>query len=132
MKYDFTTKSNFQEYFGRTHDMVRRAAKEFVDKEIVPYVDEWEEAGEFPRELYKKSRRWRLPNPGEARMWPVCKPRPSGRQMSMLSTAVKPLSPAAAVLIRSPVPCGPAARELMVSACWLLNQIRRGIPCPRN
>ena len=55
MKYDFTAKSGFQEYFGRAHDMVRRAAKEFVDKEIMPYVDEWEEAGEFPRELYKKA-----------------------------------------------------------------------------
>ena len=55
MKYDFKSKSNFQEYFGRAHDMVRRAAKEFVDKEIVPCVDEWEEAGEFPRELYKKA-----------------------------------------------------------------------------
>jgi acyl-CoA dehydrogenase len=55
MKYDFTSKSDFQAYFGRAHDMVRRAAKEFVDKEIVPYVDEWEEAGEFPRELYKKA-----------------------------------------------------------------------------
>jgi acyl-CoA dehydrogenase len=55
MTYDFTAKSNFQEYFGRAHDMVRRAAKEFVDKEIVPFVDEWEEAGEFPRELYEKA-----------------------------------------------------------------------------
>ncbi|CAB1075064.1 Acyl-CoA dehydrogenase [Olavius algarvensis Delta 1 endosymbiont] len=55
MKYEFTAKSNFQEYFGRAHDMVRRAAKEFVDREIVPYVDEWEEAGEFPLELYKKA-----------------------------------------------------------------------------
>ncbi len=55
MKHDFSFKSNFQEYFGRAHDMVRRAAKEFVDQEIVPYVDEWEEAGEFPRELYKKA-----------------------------------------------------------------------------
>ena len=55
MKYNFTAKSEFQEYFGRAHEMVRRAAREFVDKEIVPYVDEWEEAGEFPRELYKKA-----------------------------------------------------------------------------
>jgi acyl-CoA dehydrogenase len=55
MNYNFTAKSNFQEYFGRAHDMVRRAAREFVDKEIVPHVDEWEEAGEFPRELYKKA-----------------------------------------------------------------------------
>ncbi len=55
MKYNFTTKSKFQEYFGRAHDMVRRAAKEFVAQEIVPFVDEWEEAGEFPRELYQKA-----------------------------------------------------------------------------
>jgi len=55
MKYNFTTKSKFQEYFGRAHDMVRRAAKEFVDQEILPYVDEWEETGEFPRELYQKA-----------------------------------------------------------------------------
>ncbi|MCP4646372.1 MAG: acyl-CoA dehydrogenase, partial [bacterium] len=26
----------------------------FVKKELTPYVDEWEEAGEFPIELYKK------------------------------------------------------------------------------
>jgi len=55
MKYNYTAKSEFQEYFGRAHEMVRRAAREFVDQEIVPYVDEWEEAGEFPRELYKKA-----------------------------------------------------------------------------
>jgi len=55
MKYNYTAKSEFQEYFGRAHEMVRRAASEFVDQEIVPYVDEWEEAGEFPRELYKKA-----------------------------------------------------------------------------
>jgi len=55
MSFDFTAQSNFQEYFGRAHDMVRRAAKDFVDKEIVPFVDEWEEAGAFPRELYRKA-----------------------------------------------------------------------------
>jgi len=55
MKFKFSAKADYQEYFGRAHDMVRRAAKDFVDKEIVPYVDEWEEAGEFPRELYKKA-----------------------------------------------------------------------------
>jgi acyl-CoA dehydrogenase len=35
--------------------MVRRSVKEFVNKEIVPYVDDWEETGAFPRELYKKA-----------------------------------------------------------------------------
>jgi len=51
----FTQKAGCQEYFGRAHDMVRRSVKEFVDKEIVPFVDEWEEKGEFPRALYKKA-----------------------------------------------------------------------------
>jgi len=55
MKSEFTTKAGFQEYFGRAHEMVRRSIREFVKKEIVPYVDEWEELGEFPRELYKKA-----------------------------------------------------------------------------
>ncbi|MGD9114364.1 MAG: acyl-CoA dehydrogenase family protein, partial [Desulfobacterales bacterium] len=51
----FTQKADCQEYFSRAHDMVRRSVKEFVDKEIVPFVDEWEEKGEFPRTLYKKA-----------------------------------------------------------------------------
>ena len=55
MKFEFTAKADFQEYFGRAHEMVRRSVKEFVNKEIVPYVDEWDESGEFPRELYKKA-----------------------------------------------------------------------------
>ncbi|NNL78052.1 MAG: acyl-CoA dehydrogenase [Desulfobacterales bacterium] len=55
MKFEFTEKADVQEYFGRAHKMVRQSVKEFVDKEIVPYVDEWDEAGEFPRELYKKA-----------------------------------------------------------------------------
>jgi acyl-CoA dehydrogenase len=55
MKFEFTQNAGCQEYFGRAHNMVRRSVKDFVQKEIVPYVDEWEELGEFPRELYKKA-----------------------------------------------------------------------------
>lgn len=55
MKFEFTEKADVQEYFGRAHKMVRQSVKEFADKEIVPYVDEWDEAGEFPRELYKRA-----------------------------------------------------------------------------
>ena len=55
MKFEFSQKAVCQEYFGRSHDMVRRSVKEFVQKEIVPYVDDWEEMGEFPRELYNKA-----------------------------------------------------------------------------
>ena len=48
-------KSANQIYFTKDHDMVRRALKEFVDKEINPYVDEWEEQGIAPlHDLFKK------------------------------------------------------------------------------
>ncbi|MBU2514345.1 acyl-CoA dehydrogenase family protein [bacterium] len=44
----------YQEYFSKEHQMLRRAVKDFVKKEIIPYIEEWEEANDFPRELYKK------------------------------------------------------------------------------
>ncbi|MCP3951452.1 MAG: acyl-CoA dehydrogenase [Desulfobacterales bacterium] len=55
MSYEFPEKAGVQEYFGKAHQLVRKSVKEFVDKEIKPFIDEWEEAGEFPRELYKKA-----------------------------------------------------------------------------
>ncbi len=48
-------KSANQIYFTKDHEMVRRAVKEFVDKEINPYMDEWEEQGIAPlHDLFKK------------------------------------------------------------------------------
>ena len=47
--------SGFQEYFGEEHNQVRQAVREFVEREIKPFVDEWEEKGEFPEELYPKA-----------------------------------------------------------------------------
>ena len=47
--------SDFQEYFGETHNMVRQTVKKFVEREIKPFVDVWEEQGEFPIELYRKA-----------------------------------------------------------------------------
>lgn len=44
-----------QEYFGKEHNLLRKAIRELVKKEIIPYINEWEEAGEFPIELYKKT-----------------------------------------------------------------------------
>ncbi len=55
MGYEFSEKAGLQEYFGKAHALVRKSVKEFVDKEIKPYIDEWEEAGEFPCELYRKA-----------------------------------------------------------------------------
>jgi acyl-CoA dehydrogenase len=48
-------KAGYQQYFGKSHEMVRRSVREFVKKEIIAFIDEWEEAGEFPRSLYKKA-----------------------------------------------------------------------------
>ncbi len=42
-------------YFSKDHEMVRKAVRDFVNKEINPYVDQWEEDGKAPlHELFKK------------------------------------------------------------------------------
>ncbi len=43
-----------QVYFSKQHDLLRKAVRDFVKKEIKPYADDWEEAGGFPLELFKK------------------------------------------------------------------------------
>jgi citronellyl-CoA dehydrogenase len=49
------SKSATQLYFNKDHEMVRKAVREFVDKEINPHMDEWEEKGEAPlHDLFKK------------------------------------------------------------------------------
>jgi len=55
MKFEFSDEATFQEYFGPAHNMVRRSVKEFVGKEILPNIEDWEEMNEFPRDLYKKA-----------------------------------------------------------------------------
>jgi acyl-CoA dehydrogenase len=45
----------FQEYFDPSHQMVRDSVRRFVEREILPDVDQWEEAESFPRELYLKA-----------------------------------------------------------------------------
>lgn len=42
-------------YFTEEHEMFRQTVRSFVEKEINPYVDEWEAAGIFPaHDLFKK------------------------------------------------------------------------------
>ena len=49
------SKSATQIYFNKDHDMVRKAVREFVEKEINPFMDEWEDKGEAPlHDLFKK------------------------------------------------------------------------------
>jgi len=38
--------------FSEEHEELRETVRRFVSKEIAPNVDEWEDAREFPRELY--------------------------------------------------------------------------------
>jgi len=48
-------KTSEQLYFTKDHELVRRAVRDFVNKEINPHVDEWEEAGIAPlKKLFKK------------------------------------------------------------------------------
>jgi acyl-CoA dehydrogenase len=55
MSIDFSTQSECQEYFSKAHEMVRRSVRDFVKKEILPNIDDWEEQGEFPLGLYAKA-----------------------------------------------------------------------------
>ena len=36
------------------HQMLRRTVRAFVEKEVAPHVDAWEEAGRIPRELWRR------------------------------------------------------------------------------
>ena len=45
----------FDNFLTETDRMIRDSATKFATKEIRPFADAWEEAGEFPRELYDKA-----------------------------------------------------------------------------
>jgi acyl-CoA dehydrogenase len=40
--------------FGDEHDMLRRTVRAFVEKEVGPHVDAWEEAGRIPRAFWRR------------------------------------------------------------------------------
>jgi acyl-CoA dehydrogenase len=42
-------------FYTRDHEAFREVVRRFVEKEIEPYAHAWDEAGEFPRELYRKA-----------------------------------------------------------------------------
>lgn len=42
-------------YYSAEHEAFREQLRRFVAREIEPYADAWDEAGEFPRELYAKA-----------------------------------------------------------------------------
>ena len=42
-------------YYTPEHLALRETLRRFVEREITPHVDEWDEAGTFPRELYRQA-----------------------------------------------------------------------------
>ena len=42
-------------FYGPEHEAFRQTVRRFVEREIEPYATAWDEAGEFPRELYAKA-----------------------------------------------------------------------------
>ncbi|WP_022955666.1 acyl-CoA dehydrogenase family protein [Perlucidibaca piscinae] len=47
--------SLFTPYFNETHEQVRLTARQFIQREVLPHINAWEEAGSFPREIYRKA-----------------------------------------------------------------------------
>ena len=41
-------------YFTEEHESFRRTLRDYLEKEVVPNVDKWEEDGELPHEIWKK------------------------------------------------------------------------------
>ncbi len=42
-------------HMGASHEAWRKSLRSFVDAEIAPNINEWDEAGAFPRELHQKA-----------------------------------------------------------------------------
>ncbi len=42
-------------HFTEAHDLFRKTVRDFVEKELRPHIDEWEEAEIFPREVFARA-----------------------------------------------------------------------------
>ena len=40
--------------FNEQHEMFRQAVRSFVEKEVAPHIEEWEEAGQIPKSLWPR------------------------------------------------------------------------------
>lgn len=41
-------------YFTAEHEAFRKTVRDFVEKELIPHIDEWEEKEEMPREIFPR------------------------------------------------------------------------------
>jgi acyl-CoA dehydrogenase len=53
----FGPENYFSNYLDESHYSFYKTVRRFAAEEIAPFAFEWEEAGEFPRELYAKAAR---------------------------------------------------------------------------
>jgi len=44
----------YEEYFTEEHEIFRATVRRFVEKEIIPHIDRWEDEELFPLELYRR------------------------------------------------------------------------------
>lgn len=54
MKTIQTEQGSSASFFSEEHRIFRRVVREFVEEELNPHVNEWEEAGIFPKGIYKR------------------------------------------------------------------------------
>ena len=40
--------------FTEQHEMFRQAVRAFVDREVAPHIEEWEQAGEIPKAIWPR------------------------------------------------------------------------------
>ena len=52
---DFDSSRPPSPFMNESHHAWRRELRKFVEREMMPFVDEWDEKGEIPLELYKKA-----------------------------------------------------------------------------
>lgn len=45
----------YTSYFNDVHEQARLSARQFIQREVLPHIGAWEEAGSFPREIYRKA-----------------------------------------------------------------------------
>lgn len=41
-------------YFTEEHELFRASLRDFLKKEVIPHIDQWEKDGEVPREMYQR------------------------------------------------------------------------------
>ena len=64
-------------FYTEEHEAFRRTVRRFVEREIMPHVDQWDEAEEFPRELYERPQPQACCSSASPRSMAACRPIPS-------------------------------------------------------